>query len=116
VRRKADANRWANLWELPHTELLSDETPEAGASRLGQSLGFAGEVLGDFMTIQHGVTRFRITLRAVEMHWTSGEVVSEEYAESRWVSATELSDFPTSSPQRKLWKELQRRGQQLRLF
>jgi len=68
------------------------------------------------MTIKHGVTRFAITLACVEAHHRGGSFTPGFYAAAKWLLPAELTDYPVSSPQRKLMTELAKITRQKRLF
>jgi A/G-specific adenine glycosylase len=116
-RRKADAARWQNMWEVPHAEYGPDEDVSAAAVRVAKELtGLDAEVGQEVMTIRHGVTRYSITLVCVEAAVRGGSFASGFYAEGKWVAAADLAEYPVSSPQRKLMTELAKPGRQRRLF
>ncbi len=95
--------RWANLWEFPHLERLPEESAEATAARLAQvHLGIEVRLGQELLTIRHAVTRFRITMICFEAFWQTGTPKLTQHAALRWLSASELSTYPVSSPQRKL--------------
>jgi A/G-specific adenine glycosylase len=100
--RRPDGGRWAGLWEFPHTEQESLESSETAAHRLLGTLGVQGRVEGELATIRHAVTRFRITLICVRALWQKGMVSTNVYPETRWVEPEALTEFPISSPQRRL--------------
>jgi A/G-specific adenine glycosylase len=106
-QRPATATRWQNMWEVPHAPLSEDEDLTAGASRVVNELtGFAVEPGAELLTIRHGVTRYAITLACVEAELRGGAFVPGAYAAAAWVRVGELTDYPTSSPQRKLMSAL----------
>jgi A/G-specific adenine glycosylase len=117
AQRRADAPRWANMWEFPHGERADGETHEQAAGRLMRELtGFSGEVGAEVMTLRHAVTRFRITVVCLEARRTGGAFRSDFYADSRWLTAEELRHYPVSAPQRKLAEAVAGSGRQRRLF
>ncbi|WP_246173808.1 A/G-specific adenine glycosylase [Limnoglobus roseus] len=113
-RRSPDAKRWANLWEFPHADWPAEELFEDAVGRIAEELtGVAVSPGRELLTIQHGVTRFAITMTAAEAQRQSGQFRSPFYSEGRWVSPGELKDYPTSTPQRKLFLEVSRPQQRL---
>jgi A/G-specific adenine glycosylase len=117
VRRPADANRWANLWEFPHGPLEGDETHEAAAVRLAANLtGLSIQPGPELHTLRHGITRYQITLVCFEADYESGEFQSDFYVEACWVEVTELRNYPVSAPQRRLADVLTTTGRQRNLF
>ena len=70
----------------------------------------------EILTIEHGVTRYRITLVCFEAEYESGEFHPGNYVQAEWVEPVNLGNYPVSSPQRLLAKELSGAGRQRRLF
>jgi A/G-specific adenine glycosylase len=116
-KRRSDAGRWQNMWEVPHAERRdSEELPEAAVRVAKELTGLVVKPGADVMTIRHGVTRFRITLACVEATVRRGEFAAGAYAEGKWVKPADLANYPVSSPQRKLMTELAEPNRQKRLF
>jgi A/G-specific adenine glycosylase len=117
AQRPATAERWASLWEFPHGPLAEGESHEQAAVRLAGELADIEVVLGpELITIEHGVTRYRITLVCFESNHAAGEFRSDFYARGDWVEPEALAGFPVSAPQRRLAKALVGTGRQGRLF
>lgn len=107
VKRPPTANRWANMWEFPHGPMVEDETPEEAAQRVLLALtAIKAEPSVELTTIRHGVTRFRITMMALEAVYRRGEFGSDFYTEGRWVTPARLAEFAVSAPQRLLAQSL----------
>jgi A/G-specific adenine glycosylase len=116
-QRPASANRWQNMWEVPHAERRPGEELLEAAARVAKELtGLDVEPGADVMTIRHGVTRYRITLACVEAAVRDGTFTPGAYAAAKWVKLADLTDYPVSSPQRKLMTELAKPTRQRRLF
>lgn len=102
-QRPPTADRWANMWELPRGVVNNGEDVSAAAVRVaGERLGVtatAGEVRA---SVRHGVTRFDITLTAVEARTRAKKLGGGFYTAWRWVDAIESEECPMSTPQRKL--------------
>jgi A/G-specific adenine glycosylase len=105
------AGRWASLWEFPHTALAPDETHAEAGSRLLAELGLEADLGDNIITLKHAVTRFRITLVCLEARYRRGRCRTAFYAQSKWLSPTQLHRFPVSSPQRRLAAVVDGRGQ-----
>ncbi len=117
AQRRANATRWANMWEFPHGELQAGETYEAAAARLLPALtGLDAELGPELMTVRHGVTRFRITLVCFEAICRGGTFASSFYSRGLWLRPQELAAYPVSTPQRKLTRAAAGAARQLRLF
>lgn len=105
--RRPATGRWANMWEFPHIRLHEKEAEEVGAQRiLSEMLSIRAEMGRELLTIHHSVTRFRIRLVAFEAKFQSGKIQPAYHEEGRWLSSAELADYPVSSPQRLLAKEV----------
>ncbi len=116
VRRPATA-RWANMWEVPHAERLPGEDASTAAVRVAKDFAGLDVTPGpELLTVEHGVTRWAITLVVLEAALAAGAFASPFYAEGRWVEPADLGGYPVSSAQRKLMTELTRTGRQGRLF
>ena len=107
ARRAASAKRWASMWEFPHGEWPANEEMDSAAQRLALELtGLSIEVQGELMTIKHGVTHYTITMHCLKVKKIGGRLCSKMYEEMEWLSAQSLTDYPVSSPQRKLIEAL----------
>jgi A/G-specific adenine glycosylase len=116
VRRPPDADRWQNLWEVPHAPLEPGEDVDAAVIRVANDLtGLAVRPGPELATIRHGVTRWAITMTGLEARRVTGTYRSRFYTANRWVHPADLSDYPVSTPQRKLLQELTRSSRQRRL-
>lgn len=98
------SGRWPGLWEFPHVSLESGESLRQGASRLASVLGLEADVGPELMTLQHAVTRFRITLTCLEARHRRGTVEPDLYPQVRWIMPAQALAYPLSSPQRRLAK------------
>lgn len=107
ARRSATAKRWASMWEFPHGEWPTDETLDVAATRLAKELtDLSIEVDRELMTIKHGVTHYAITMHCLKVKKISGRLRSSMYDKFDWLHPQELTDYPVSSPQRKLIEAL----------
>ena len=99
--------RWARLWEFPHGPLQVEETHEAAVLRILSELTGVRAELGElFLTVKHGVTRFRISLVCFEARFRGGRFASSFYRQGRWLEPAQLKDYPVSAPQRRLAQAL----------
>ncbi len=98
-----DAQRWANMWELPRGELRNSENVTTAAVRVAAEVvgiaAEAGEVLAE---VRHAVTRFRITLSAVQVKSRARKIGGGHYTAWAWVDATTAAEYPMSTPQREV--------------
>ncbi|MBN9120132.1 MAG: A/G-specific adenine glycosylase, partial [Planctomycetes bacterium] len=116
-QRPANAGRWQNMWEVPHAPRADGEDVTDAAARVAKELtGFDVEPGAEVLTIKHGVTRYAITLVCVESALAGGAFAPGAYARAEWVAPAELTEYPVSSPQRKLMTALAAPNRQGRLF
>lgn len=116
VQRK-DAGRWANMWELPHGVVESNESFEAAAQRLLVELTNLRAAVGsELLTIKHSVTHHQITLVCFEAAYQGGRFASSFYQAARWLKPAALAELPVSSPQRQLAHFLVQAERQRNLF
>lgn len=108
--------RWAGLWEFPHGSLLEGEShPDAARRIASEQSGMIVSLRDVFLVVRHGITRYRVTLVCFEADYLEGEFRSESHVQGIWVLPDQLTNYPISSPQRKLAKQLLT-GFQKRLF
>jgi A/G-specific adenine glycosylase len=108
VQRPAGA-RWAGLWDFPRFP-VDGSTPAEQHRRLADALrvltGIDARIGQLLTTLQHSVTRFRITLDCYQAtpHASSagGRVVGGNDVVMRWLRPPELADYPLSTTGRKL--------------
>ena len=116
-QRPADADRWPNMWEIPHSERMPTEDLTATVVRVARELtGLDVEPGAAMLTVKHTVTRFRITLIAVEATVRGGQFASNFYTTGHWIKPTELARYPLSTPQRHLMTRWIHANRQPRLF
>jgi hypothetical protein len=70
----------------------------------------------EILTIQHAVTRYRISLLCLEARYSGGRFRSDFYRQAVWVTPAALAAYPVSRPQRKLADALNAPERQARLF
>jgi A/G-specific adenine glycosylase len=66
--------------------------------------------------VRHGVTRFAITLVAMEATRIRGKIDDRYYQSFAWVDPTTADEYPMATPHRKLFAEVTKRSRQKRLF
>jgi A/G-specific adenine glycosylase len=102
--RRGAGERWAGLWDFPRFQLaacrgvkLHREIIEKVQAQSGLSI----EPPQWFITLKHGVTRFRITLECYRAA-CPGRRTPTPTGQWRWVKPGELANFPLSVTGRKL--------------
>lgn len=118
LRRRAEGERWAGLWDFPRFPIGDSAAAESLARRgskqravpqelkeqmektLAASYGLHTELTELLTTIQHSVTRYRITLFC--FHARCASQTSAAAGETRWVRPDQFDDYPLSVTGRKL--------------
>lgn len=102
LRRCAEGERWAGLWDYPRFEIeasrgqaLIDEL----ATKVAGITGISVEAGRRLTTIKHGVTRFRIELACYEARWVRGRARGDNL---NWVGAAQLRDYPLNVSARRI--------------
>ena len=113
----AAGKRWAGLWDFPRFPVVAEQTAnvrDALRDEMKRTLGIEVTIGESLQTLKHGVTRFKITLDAYDGELTSGKLKpTTPFAEARWVSPKELTNYPLNTTGRKLTKLLEARQQRL---
>ncbi len=104
--QRPETGRWASLWEFPHGPLAEGESHEQAAARLSREVGIEALIGKEMLTLEHTITRYRITIVCFEAEYASGEFQPGFHVQAKWVEPAKLADFPVSAPQRRLAEEL----------
>ena len=102
LRRCGVDERWSGLWDFPRFAVPASEVQVERQVLSEQVLKLTGVCVqpgSELIQLKHGVTRFRITLRCYEADYLEG---SRRRSDQRWVSPTQLSQFPLSTTGRKI--------------
>lgn len=93
------------MWQFPNIELEPSESPRHALARLGKEQLDLKLVLGKHAsTLQHSVTRYRITLDVYDcmVHETEKNVEVKSKLETRWCLPKALSGVPMPAVHQKL--------------
>lgn len=105
VRQCQSGERWAGLWDFPRFRIgpLDQPTKTLDLVKSCETLTGVRPRIGRLLTtIQHGVTRFRITLECYEAVVSRGQ---RPGVHSSWIEASEISSVPLNVTARKLAKQ-----------
>jgi A/G-specific adenine glycosylase len=105
VRRCAEDERWAGLWDFPRFAVEADGPLFARteiAAKVSSQTGIECAPGGLLKTMKHGVTRYRITLDCYQATYVSGRVRASKNATVRWLPVGELFLLPLSTTGRKI--------------
>lgn len=112
LRRRADGERWAGLWDFLRFPLAASKRPaierELTAGIREQS-GLRSRSHEHIATLKHGVTRFRITLDCFHARCQPGRG-KLAVGTWKWVKPDELAAFPLSVTGRKVARMIAKRS------
>lgn len=95
IQKQANHERWGGLWMFPFWEKKKDMQTLTG-----------NETTKKFMSIQHGYTKYKITLDVYENEIK--EQVSVKENETKWVTPKQLNKYALPAPHKRIMKELQK--------
>lgn len=113
IRQRGPNERWAGLWDFPRLSMakLKPDVIQDTAKRIAkQELGIPISRPRLMTTIQHTVTRYRITLYAIQAHISSrrGPGLTRKGAANAphycWAGAADLESLPLTTPARRLFQ------------
>jgi A/G-specific adenine glycosylase len=106
LRKCADGERWAGLWDFPRFGVTTDNGSPISrqiADNIRRLTGIEVSSLQHATTLRHGVTRFRIKLDGYIAKFESAAKKNDMQSQ-QWVRPTDLEEFPLSTTGRKLAK------------
>jgi A/G-specific adenine glycosylase len=112
LRQCQPGERWAGLWDFPRFAAAADSAPaslgQQITTRVRQLVGLDVVPLSRFLTIKHGVTRFRITLHCYEAKLLSSikQRADGQARVTHWITPQLLADYPLSVTGRKISRVL----------
>ncbi len=102
LRQRGDSGRWANMWEFPTREYRPPADAGAVVTDMANELKLRVVDSAPLMTLRYSVTRFRIQMTCIEAS-CAATIPEPAYDDNgRWVSPSELADYPVRSSQRTL--------------
>lgn len=110
VRQRPPGEVNAHLWEFPNVEVPLNASALRQKQGLEQELGCAVRSLTPLTTVQHSITRYRITLVASRVRLNGSSPVGSA---GRWISTNQLDSLPFTSAHRKVLAALMRPANQL---
>ncbi|MCA9213340.1 MAG: A/G-specific adenine glycosylase [Planctomycetales bacterium] len=105
LRKCAEDERWAGLWDFPRFAVATDETKTLDASIVSNVQRLTGVTVATgpkLTTIKHGVTRYRITLECYAAKHFAGRL--KKNSECEWTTTKQLEHYPLSVTGRKIAK------------
>jgi len=107
ITQRRENGLLGGLWEFPGGKQEQGEDIRQCVRReISEELGIAVRVGGNFMTVKHAYTHFRITLDIFHCRWLSGEPNCRDCQDLRWVNLSELNDFPFPRANKKVIEAL----------
>jgi len=95
LRKCADDERWAGLWDFPRFDLQKRSCQKHLKADIEYSTGLIIELLPLNHTIKHAVTKFRIKLECFKTRSTNGRL--RRGSEFQWKSKLELNELPLNT-------------------
>jgi A/G-specific adenine glycosylase len=105
IQQRLPDDVWGSLWEFPGGRLKDGETPRQAACReVYEETEFLITQVKSFATVVHHYTKYRVTLHGFTCRLRKKTMAPVLHAASqyRWVTLSDLSDFPFPSGHRKL--------------
>jgi A/G-specific adenine glycosylase len=102
LRRCRADEQWAGLWDVPRISNEDKEFRKPLAelrSALHRAFDWPIEVRDPWLTIKHGITRYRVTLQVYRGRF---ERSPRSGNDARWFDASQLADLPLSTTGRKI--------------
>ncbi len=95
IDRRRQSGLLGGLWEFPGGKLEPGETVEGCIQReIREELGIEIQVGDRLITVEHTYSHFHVTLNVHHCQHISGEPQPIECDEVRWVTLTELEQYP----------------------
>lgn len=95
IDRRRQEGLLGGLWEFPGGKMEPGETVEACIQReIKEEIGIEIKVGDRLITIDHAYTHFRVTLNVHCCRYLSGEPQPIECDEVRWVTLSEIDQYP----------------------
>lgn len=107
LRRRSASERWAGLWDFIRFEIDHDSSTldySVLVSRVQELTGLTISLGPQIAEFQHGVTRYKITLKCLVGKKDRGQLRKDD--EWKWVSPDQFDHFPLSVTARKFAKVL----------
>jgi len=111
IAKRPSSGLLGGLWEFPGGKVEDGETHAAALAReLQEELGIRADVGEHLGTYHHAYTHFRVTLHAYHVSAPNLEIKPVQPSEVRWVSITELEDYPMGKIDRMISRDLLKEG------
>ncbi|MFZ5890365.1 MAG: A/G-specific adenine glycosylase [Myxococcota bacterium] len=109
VKLRADAPRWASMWQFPNVEQRGNESASRAAERAVRELvGLDVNAERALTSVKHSVTRYRITLRAIQCKSVDAKFNQPGRVERAvWKRPNELDSLAMPAAHRRIARQLQ---------
>ncbi len=104
LRRCADGERWAGLWDFPRFGVTGTPSPSQIGHGVQQMTGLKIDSPVLLTVLKHGVTRYRITLSCYEASYSAGRI--RKQSECEWATPNRLQEYPLSVTGRRIGRLL----------
>ena len=111
IDRRKPEGLLGGMWEFPGGKVESGETiPECIEREIQEELGIKIAVDEFLMTIDHAYSHFKVTLNVYHCRHSSGIPQTIECDEIKWVTLSELNEYPFPTANLKIIQALQQSG------
>ena len=107
IQKRPAKGLMAGLWEFPGGKVEKGESKKMALKReVVEEVGIQIKNIKLLKNIKHAYTSFKVDLHCFEADYESGEIQLKAAADGKWVSVSELSDYPFPAANVRLIKEL----------
>lgn len=113
IQQRAPGDVWGGLWEFPGGKVTQGKTAMGSVSRVvEEETALRISRLRHYATVVHRYTKYRVTLHGIVCRLDDVTVKPVLHAATRfrWVTLSEISDYPFSAGQRQFCERLCRSG------
>jgi A/G-specific adenine glycosylase len=111
IDRRKPEGLLGGMWEFPGGKVEPGETiPECIKREIQEELGMEIAVDESLMTIDHAYSHFKVTLNVYHCRHLSGIPQTIECDEIKWVTLSELNEYPFPTANLKIIQALQQSG------
>ncbi|MEY2984468.1 MAG: hypothetical protein RLZZ568_1085 [Cyanobacteriota bacterium] len=108
IDRRPSAGLLGGLWEFPGGKIEAGETAAACIVReVQEEIGIAIQVTRPLITLDHAYTHFKVTLHVYICQYIAGDPQAIACEEVRWVTLTEMAQYPFPKANSKIIAALQ---------
>ncbi len=112
IQKRPQGTLMGGLWEFPGGKREKPESPEDCLQReIREELGLSIRIREKLMTLQHGYTRFRVTLHVYLCHLAPGKIKASSCEAWKWVHPRDLDAYAFPAANVKIVNYLKERAE-----